>query len=140
MPRLRLSTSQISEPIPTISDRQFVVSKVPVTDEEMALERELFWYREKLLDSLKLTWREVGSLRRGDVSLRRLRLTKSMLDVLRADRVEVDLELVGGRRRRREHAAAVLPSLEAAASGARSYADENEFLAVKAHVRNRSGT
>jgi Transport protein Trs120 or TRAPPC9, TRAPP II complex subunit len=128
IPRLRLPTWQISEPIPTLSDRQFVVSKVPVADQDRALER------------IRLTWREVGSLRQGDVPLRRLRLTMSMLEDLRADRVELGLELVGGRRRRRELLLATAPSTtHGAASSSWWYADENEFLAVKALVRNCSG-
>jgi len=57
--RFLLPESQISQEIPTLSDRQFVVSKSKLSAQEDRHRRELFWYREELFKSVKGTWREV---------------------------------------------------------------------------------
>ena len=46
-------------PIPTLSGRQFVVSKAKLTLKEEKHQKELFWYREELFKRVKGTWREV---------------------------------------------------------------------------------
>lgn len=58
--RLSLSHEELDRPIPTLSERQFVVAKVRRTKEEERLERELFWYREELLSRIELSWNEVS--------------------------------------------------------------------------------
>jgi len=60
--RLALTTEQLEQPIPALSERQFVVAKVKRSPEEARLERELFWYREELLRRVKLSWNEVRLL------------------------------------------------------------------------------
>ena len=57
--RFSLPESQTSVPIPTLSDRQFVVSKSKLTSIEEKRQRELFWYREELFKRIKARWREV---------------------------------------------------------------------------------
>ncbi|KAF8759071.1 hypothetical protein RHS01_02413 [Rhizoctonia solani] len=69
--RLSLSPEQVSRDVPTLSDRQFVVSKIGFT----AIQQELFWYRETLFDIVKGRWSEPGTGRTGEVSLRQQRLT-----------------------------------------------------------------
>ena len=109
--RLRLDRSQVERPIPSISDRQFVISRHSLSPSEESLLRQLFWYREEILNRLKVTWREVGSHRRGEVNLRTLRLSKPMLDVLRAEEVEVvlSLETRGGQGKKAERTSVQMP-------------------------------
>ena len=63
MKRFTLAESQISMPIPTLSGRQFVVSKAKLTLKEEKCQKELFWYREELFKRVKGRWREVRFFR-----------------------------------------------------------------------------
>lgn len=92
--KFRLSDDQISQPIPTLSDRQFVVGKSKLSIEEEQAQRELFWYREELLKIVSARWKETNGDRHGDLSLRQQRLTLPMLKALRTDVVQVDLTLI----------------------------------------------
>jgi trafficking protein particle complex subunit 9 len=56
-----LPEDQVSQPIPTLSDRQFVVTKSNLTQAEEKSQRELFWYREELFKFIRGHWREVRS-------------------------------------------------------------------------------
>jgi hypothetical protein len=58
--RLRLTPEQIDAPIPSISEKQFIVAKVDATSQEERLARELFWYREELLSKIQASWAEVS--------------------------------------------------------------------------------
>jgi hypothetical protein len=42
-----------------LSDRQFVVAKDKLSEAELQLQKELFWYREALFKSLRGHWKEV---------------------------------------------------------------------------------
>ncbi len=57
--KIQLPEEVTSQPIPMLSDRQFVVEKTKLSSEEDKLQRELFWYREELLKSVHGHWREV---------------------------------------------------------------------------------
>lgn len=57
-----LQDSVSSSAIPMLSDRQFVVAKDKLSEEAELLQRELFWYREKLVELLKARWLEVRYL------------------------------------------------------------------------------
>lgn len=92
--KFRLSDDQISQPIPTLSDRQFVVGKSKLSIEEEQAQRELFWYREELLKIVSARWKETNGDRHGDLSLRQQRLTLPMLKALRTDVVQIDLTLI----------------------------------------------
>ncbi|KPV77636.1 uncharacterized protein RHOBADRAFT_33796 [Rhodotorula graminis WP1] len=131
--RLALTSEQLDQPIPALSERQFVVAKVKRSPEEARLERELFWYREELLRRVKLSWNEVGSLRSGEVSLRQLYLDKAMLDILRGDAVEVELFL-------EENPASEPGAFELRGRGSRlAYsAVADDFIDVCAKVTNHS--
>ncbi|KAF9075275.1 TRAPP II complex [Rhodocollybia butyracea] len=89
-----LSDEHVSKPIPTLSDRQFVVDKTKLSDAEQKIQRELFWYREELFKSLRCQWREAGGTRYGDLSLRQQRLTLTMLETLRTEKAGVQLSLM----------------------------------------------
>ncbi|KAF9350704.1 hypothetical protein BGX26_011184 [Mortierella sp. AD094] len=85
--RMVLSTEQLSTPIPTLSNKQFVVARgTALSAEELALERSLFWFREDLLKRVVARWScKDASGRFGKFDLRTLRLTKSMLNVLKIE-------------------------------------------------------
>ncbi len=54
-----LTQQHVSETIPTLSDRQFVLTESKLSDEEERIQKELFWYREELFKSLQCRWQEV---------------------------------------------------------------------------------
>lgn len=58
--RISLSTELTSRPIPTLSDRQFVVSKSKMSEAQVKVQRELFWYREELFKCVQAKWKEVS--------------------------------------------------------------------------------
>ncbi|GAA5864034.1 hypothetical protein JCM1840_000679 [Sporobolomyces johnsonii] len=132
--RITLTAEQLARPIPSLSsERQFVVAKVQRSKEAERLERELFWYREELLQRVQLSWNEVGSLRTGAISLRSLQFDKAMLDVLRGDEVETQLYLG-------ENPSAEAGAFELKGRGQRLVysAEPDEFIDVCAQVTNRS--
>jgi len=51
----------LSRPIPSLSDRQYVVEKTKRSASQLQAEREHFWYREELLKMLTAIWMEVRS-------------------------------------------------------------------------------
>lgn len=77
--KIRLTEEHTAKSIPSLSSKQFVVGKGILPAPEL----ERFWYREEVLRNVKLAWREVGSRRTGDSSLRRLPLTDEMLSALK---------------------------------------------------------
>lgn len=95
IPRKSIPQDTLSQPIPSFSERQYVVDKEKKSASRIALERELFWYREALLDMLDLTWTEPGSQRHGSLILRNQILTPSLLQVFRADAVDIRVILRG---------------------------------------------
>ncbi|KWU44001.1 hypothetical protein RHOSPDRAFT_34430 [Rhodotorula sp. JG-1b] len=129
--RLCLSPEQVERPIPSLSEKQFIAAKVKRSAEEERLERELFWYRQELLQRIRLVWNEVGSLRTGEIGLQALKLEPSALDILRQDQVQIQLRLSGesvivGHRHGRS------PPAHTAAA--------DDFLAVEARITTKSGT
>lgn len=58
--KFRLPDEEVQKPIPTLSDRQFVVSKSGLSADQERIQRELFWYRETLFDHIRGRWKEVG--------------------------------------------------------------------------------
>ncbi|KAH9050632.1 hypothetical protein EDB84DRAFT_1591697 [Lactarius hengduanensis] len=57
--KIQLPEEITSQAIPMLSDRQFVVDKTKLSTAEYKLQRELFWYREELFESVRGHWREV---------------------------------------------------------------------------------
>lgn len=128
--KFRLADDQISQPIPTLSDRQFVVGKSKLSIEEEQAQRELFWYREELLKIVSARWKETNGDRNGYLSLRQQRLTLPMLKALRTDKVQVDLTLI-------------VDSLDSSPqeldySGGKYIASPNEMLYLRIEVANSS--
>ncbi|KAG0288601.1 hypothetical protein BGZ98_004203 [Dissophora globulifera] len=93
--RMVLSTEQLSMPIPTLSNKQFVVARGAVASaEDQALERALFWFREELLKRVVARWScKDASGRFGKFDLRTLRLNKSMLNVLKIEDISFVVRL-----------------------------------------------
>lgn len=81
------------EPVPTLSLRQFVVTKSKLSKEEEKLQRELFWYREEVFKIVKGRWREAGGTRYGEISLRKQRFSLPMLELIRTESASVELSL-----------------------------------------------
>jgi hypothetical protein len=50
----------LSKPIPTLSDKQFVVVHSSLSHQEQRAQRELFWYREELFKCVRGRWCEVS--------------------------------------------------------------------------------
>ncbi|KAI2633847.1 Trs120-domain-containing protein [Xylaria nigripes] len=74
--------------------RQFVVSSSKITPEIERTNREAFWYREKLLDSISGTWKTLtGSTMQGAMRLRGIRLTPRMIEILKLDDVEIGVSV-----------------------------------------------
>ena len=57
--KIILPEEVINKPVPTLSDRQFVVAKSDLTKAEQRVQQELFWYREELFKSIRGEWQEV---------------------------------------------------------------------------------
>nr|KIR86192.1 hypothetical protein I308_03729 [Cryptococcus tetragattii IND107] len=95
IPRKSIPQDILSQSIPSLSERQYVVDKEKKSASRIALERERFWYREALLDMLDLIWTEPGSQRHGSLILRNQILTPSLLQVFRADAIDVRVILRG---------------------------------------------
>ncbi|KAH9951944.1 TRAPP II complex [Amylocystis lapponica] len=91
--KILLSEEHVSRPIPSLSDRQFVVNKAKLTSTEDKAQRELFWYREELFKAVYGRWRENGGTRSGELSLRQQRMTLPMLEVLRTETARVHMAL-----------------------------------------------
>lgn len=78
-------------------NRQFVVSSTKTTPDFERSVREAFWYREKLLENLKATWKTLtGPQREGTVELRGIRLATRMVDALKIEDVGIEMSVEGG--------------------------------------------
>ncbi|CDZ96830.1 Targeting complex (TRAPP) subunit [Phaffia rhodozyma] len=123
IPRVLLPFEQTAMPIPSLMQRQYVVSSSNATGSEDDLVRNLFWYREELLSLIKASWCEPGTSKRGTLSLRSQRLTEPMLQVLRVDEVSVSLSVV--------------PNGRSETGLVQSTVQSNEFFDIVVNVRNR---
>jgi hypothetical protein len=57
---LSLPKDVLDKPIPSLTERQYVVDKNKRSAHQVKAERELFWYREGLLKRVTATWVEVS--------------------------------------------------------------------------------
>jgi len=119
-----------SQPIPTLSDRQFVVDKSGMSTAEVKVQRELFWYREELLNVVHGRWREAGGTRFGELSLRQQRLTYPMLECLRTETAYIKLSLVC---QDEQGSWADVPHREG-----KHFPSPNEFVSLRAEIANLS--
>ncbi|EJD06035.1 Trs120-domain-containing protein [Fomitiporia mediterranea MF3/22] len=121
--RFSLLASACDKPIPSLMNRQFVVSGL-ASDEDKA-QRELFWHREELLKRVHASWKEAAGSRTGELSLRQQRFTQPMLNTLRMDDIRVSLSLSD------------IQGSESSTHGRGTYvASPNEYVVVTATVQN----
>ncbi|KHN95690.1 hypercellular protein HypA [Metarhizium album ARSEF 1941] len=99
IPMRRVYLEDPHEPVPSLDPsrkRQFVVSASKISPDMERASREAFWYREKLLENLKATWRTTSvPERNGAVELRNIRLTPRMIEVIRFDEVDITVSVDG---------------------------------------------
>jgi hypothetical protein len=126
MPVKKVYLENPHESVPTLNpsrNRQFVVSSSKISPATERANRESFWYREKILDSLKATWRTTAVPRRsGAIELRNIRLTSRMIEAIKVDEIGIAIS-VGD-----------TPD----AASAQPVATVDERTQVRVHVTNRS--
>ncbi|KAI3323231.1 Trs120-domain-containing protein [Xylariaceae sp. AK1471] len=95
IPRLYLEDPHASLPALNPSrQRQFVVSSSKITPEIERGNREAFWYRDKMLESISGTWKTLsGPPREGTIHLRGIRLTPRMIEVIKIDEISIDISV-----------------------------------------------
>ena len=148
--KISLPEEHTSRPIPTLSDRQFVVTKSKLSTHEEKTQRELFWYREELFKCVHGRWREVSSLsiwlhidqltyfrwqsggtRAGDLSMREQRLSLPMLEALKLETTRVRMTLLN--HDDDSQGCATIPR-----SGDKFLPKPNEFVQLRIQVTNLS--
>ncbi|KYK61646.1 hypercellular protein HypA [Drechmeria coniospora] len=114
------------ETIPSLKPsrtRQFVVSASKISPDMERANREAFWYRERMLDGLKATWRTTSAPHRnGALELRSMRLTARMVEAIKIDEVGIEIS--------------VGPQGGDGTASRRVYVDE--FLQLKVEISNRT--
>ncbi|CAJ2508209.1 Uu.00g093950.m01.CDS01 [Anthostomella pinea] len=95
IPRIYLDDPHASIPALNPSrQRQFVVSSSKITPEIERGNREAFWYREKILESLSGTWKTLsGPAREGTIDLRGIRLAPRMIEAIKIDEIGIDVSV-----------------------------------------------
>ncbi|KAJ6438278.1 trafficking protein particle complex subunit 9 [Purpureocillium lavendulum] len=127
MPIKRIYVEDPHEAIPSLNPsrtRQFVVSTSKISPDMERSNREAFWYREKVLDMLRATWRTTSLPKRsGAVELRNIRLTNRMIEAVKVDEVGIDISVNG---------------VDTGDSSMVNAAYVDEFMQLKVHVTNRT--
>ncbi|KAJ7940592.1 TRAPP II complex [Mycena leptocephala] len=126
-----LSEAHISQPIPTLSDRQFIVTKSKLSKTQERAQRELFWYREELFKNLRGRWREAGGTRSGDLSLRQQRMSLPMLETLRTETASINMSL---------HRQEGPDKIPVPLTSGKCYPPSSEFVYLRTKVTNLSLT
>lgn len=129
VPRVYLEDPHASIPALNPSrQRQFVVSTSKITPETERGNRESFWFREKILESFKGSWKTLsGPSKQGYIELRGIRLSPRMIDAVKIDEVGIDISVTSPA----SAAAPASPSHDSTV-----YADD--FLQVKVRLTNRT--
>jgi hypothetical protein len=96
IPRIYLSPEHLDKPIPSLSNRQYVVDKSRKSPNQLRTETELFWYRDALLNKLHCNWLEPGSNRSGHLNLRGQGLRPALLEVLKREELGIVLDIPAG--------------------------------------------
>ncbi|KAH7073978.1 TRAPP II complex [Paraphoma chrysanthemicola] len=96
LPKLYLKDAHAAIPsLNPANQRQFVVSASRISPEAERASREAFWYRNELLKIVRGTWKEEGGgQRHGDLELRGIRLASRMVEALKLDDIQIDLDIV----------------------------------------------
>ncbi|KAM0324114.1 hypothetical protein ACHAQA_008306 [Verticillium albo-atrum] len=137
MPFKRIFLDDPHASVPALNpsrQRQFVVSTSKISPDMERVNREAFWYREKILNALHARWSTTSGPKRGGfIELRSLRLTPRMLEAVKVDEVGIDIsvEPAGGR------GPPSSPSSASSSSGSNLAVDE--FAQLRVRVTNRTG-
>lgn len=127
LPVRRIYLEEPHATVPSLNpsrNRQFVVSTSKISPEMERANREAFWYREKLLDTLRATWKTTSVPKKsGAIDLRTIRLTPRMIEYLKIEEVDIDISL---------HA------LDDDETSSDNIAYVDEFMQMKIHVTNRT--
>lgn len=91
--KAQLSHQELSESIPSLSDRQFVVSSHGNGAAVEELNRHLFWYREALLARLDASWATADSKRTGLIETRSISLNRRLMSMMKAQDVNLSIIL-----------------------------------------------
>lgn len=104
--------------------RQFVVSTSKISPETERANREAFWYREKMLDCVKASWRTTTVPKRsGAIELRNIRLSPRMIEAVKVEEVDIDVSVEG-------EDGSFTPG------GNVAYVDE--FMQLRVHITNKT--
>lgn len=114
--------------------RQFVVSTSKISPDVERANREAFWYREKILDCLKGSWKTSNRpTRTGTIELRSMRLTTRMIEAIKVDEVGIEVSV--------EDPAAIA----AASADSKTEAQRtknavcvDDFVQIRVHITNRT--
>jgi len=132
--------------IPAINpnrQRQFVVS-TKISPEAERASREAFWYREKVLDTLKGTWRTTApgncATREGEIELRAIRFTPRMIEAIKIDELAIDISLATpSLNSDSTELSPITPASDDTASPEKRYVVPlDSFLALRVRLTNRS--
>jgi len=124
--KIVLDEENLSRPIPTLSDRQFVVAHSSLSHQEQRAQRELFWYREELFKCIRGVWHETAGTRTGELSFREQRMTLPMLEAFRLEIAQISLSLD------------LSDSHVAIENNTKQYLQPNEFVYLRVKVKNLS--
>lgn len=114
--------------------RQFVVSTSKISPDVERANREAFWYREKILDSLKGTWK-IGNrpIRTGTIELRSMRLTTRMIEAVKVDEVGIEVTV--------ENPAVSESQMDVTTTKtqhAKNCIRVDDFVQIRVHITNRT--
>ncbi|KAF3771019.1 hypothetical protein M406DRAFT_248573 [Cryphonectria parasitica EP155] len=119
--------------------RQFVVSTSKISPDVERGNREAFWYREKILDCLKGTWKTGNRpMRTGNIDLRSMRLTTRMIEAIKVDEVgiEVSVEDPSAPTGPDTVSATAEPGVQRSSS--KDCVCVDDFVQIRVHISNRT--
>lgn len=96
--KFKLPSSVIEASIPSLSSRQFILSRIKLTPAEESQARRRFWHKQELLRRLRARWQDTHSGRSGRLAglEETLVLDDAQLRALRIQPVTVSLSLRNG--------------------------------------------
>lgn len=128
LPLKRIYLADPHAAIPSLNpsrNRQFVVSTSKISPSMERSNREAFWYRERILDSLKATWSTTSAPKKtGALDLRSIRLSPRMIDVVKINDMDISISVVSDKNETK------------ASNHDIAYVDE--FIKIKVDVYNRT--
>lgn len=114
--------------------RQFVVSTSKISPDVERGNREAFWYREKILDYLKGTWKTANRpTRTGTIELRSMRLTTRMIEAIKVDEVGIEVSVEDPSTTSVSNAG--IPQTK---PQSRNFVFVDEFVQIRVHITNRT--